>query len=200
MADAAVFNPADQSDFQTATGAPLKANGTFKGIYQIDNNLYPQKTHITNHLSHPIILGRDFLSKYALSINFSTFQLTLSHNTNSEANQNPTQDCFNVIDVSDKIPSFEEPRPRLSCPNLFNSSHTLQSDSDDLSETFMHNLEERCSDFQSVNSVSQNLTNVSDSSEFSYPYFRLPSFKHVVLLCVFFTISLTVLFQITKDQ
>ena len=28
MADAAVFNPADQSDFQTATGAPLKANGT----------------------------------------------------------------------------------------------------------------------------------------------------------------------------
>ena len=202
MADAAVFNPADQSDFQTATGAPLKANDTFKGIYQIDNNLYPQKTYITNHLSHPVILGRDFLSKYALSINFSTFQLTLSNNTNSEANQNPTQDCFNVIDVSDKIPSFEEPRPRLSCPNLFNSSHTLQSYSDDLSETFMHNLEERprCSDFQSVNSISQNLTDVSDSSEFSFPYFRLPSFKHVVLLCVSFAISLTVLFQITKDQ
>ena len=162
--------------------------------------MYLQKTYITNHLSHPIILGRDFLSKYALSINFSTFQLTLSDNSNSEANQNPTQECFNVIDVSDKIPSFEEPRPRLSCPNLFNSSHTLQSDSDDLSETFMHNLEERCSDFQSVNSISQNLTDVSDSSEFSYPYFRLPSFKHVVLLCVFFAISLTVLFQITKDQ
>ena len=200
MADAAVFNPADQSDFQTATGAPLKANGTFQGIYQIDNNLYPQQTYITNHLSHPIILGRDFLSKYALSINFSTFQLTLSDNTNSEANQNPTQDCFNVIDVSDKIPSFEEPRPKLSCPTLFNSSHTLQSDSDDLSETFMHNLAERCSDFQSVNSISQNLTDVSDSSEFSYPYFRLPSFRHVVLLYVFFAISLTVLFQITKDQ
>ena len=64
----------------------------------------------------------------------------------------------------------------------------------------MHNLEERCSDFQSVNSISQNLTDVSDSSEFSYPYFRLPSFKNVVLLCVFFAISLTVLFQITKDQ
>ena len=44
MADVAVFNPADQSDFQTAIGAPLKANGIFKDIYQIDNNLYPQKT------------------------------------------------------------------------------------------------------------------------------------------------------------
>ena len=54
MADVAVFKPADQSDFQTATGAPLKAIGTFKGIYQIDNNLYPQKTYITNYLSHPI--------------------------------------------------------------------------------------------------------------------------------------------------
>ena len=31
MADVAVFNPADQSDFQTATGAPLKAHRTFKG-------------------------------------------------------------------------------------------------------------------------------------------------------------------------
>ena len=195
MADVAVLNPAD---FQTATGAPLKAHGTFQGIYQIDNNLYPQRTYITNHLSHPIILGRDFLSKYALSINFSTFQLTLSDNSNSEVNQPPTQDCFDVIDVSDKIPSFEEPRPKFSCPNLFNSSHTLQSDSDDLSETFMHNLEERCSDFQSVNSISKNLTDVTDSSEFRYSYFRLPSFKNVVLLCVFFAISLTVLFQITK--
>ena len=156
-------------------------------------------TSITNHLSHPIILGRDFLSKYALSINFSTFQLTLSDNSNSEANQPPTQDCFNVIDVSDKIPSFEEPRPKFSCPNPFNSSHTLQSDSDDLSETFMHKLEERCSDFQSGNSISKNLTDVSDSSEFRYPYLRLPSFKNVVLLSVFFAISLTVLFQITKD-
>ena len=66
----AMADAADQSDFQTATGAPLKAHGTFKGIYQIDNNLYPQKTYITNYLSHPIISGRDFLSKYALSINF----------------------------------------------------------------------------------------------------------------------------------
>ena len=100
-----------------------------------------------------------------------------------------------MIHVSDKIPSFEEPRPKFSCPNLFNSSHTLQSDLDDLSETFMHNLEERCSDFQSVNSISKNLTDVTDSSEFRYPYFRLPSFKNVVLLCVFFAISLTVLFS-----
>ena len=68
MADVAVYNPVDQSDFQTTTGAPLKANATFKGIYQIDNDLYPQKTYITNHLSHPIISQRDFLSKYALSI------------------------------------------------------------------------------------------------------------------------------------
>ena len=50
MADVTVFNPAEQFDFQTATGAPLKAHGTFKGIYQINNNLYPQKTYITNHL------------------------------------------------------------------------------------------------------------------------------------------------------
>ena len=77
IAYVAVFNPADQSDFQTATGAPLKVNGTFKGVYQIDNNFYPQKTSTPNHLSHPIILGRDFLSKYVMSINFSTFQLTL---------------------------------------------------------------------------------------------------------------------------
>ena len=104
-----------------------------------------------------------------------------------------------MTDVSDKIPSFEEPRPKFSCPNLFNSSHTLQSDIDDLSETFMFNLEKRCSDFQSVNSISKNLTDVTDSSEFRDPYFRLPSFKNVVLLCVFFAISLTVLFQITKD-
>ena len=95
-----------------------------------------------------------------------------------------------MTDVPDKIPSFEEPRPKFSCPNLFNSSHTLQSDSYDLSETFMHNLEERCSDFQSVNSISKNLTDVTDSSEFRYPY--------VVLLCMFLAISLTVLFQITK--
>ena len=76
---------------------------------------------------------------------------------------------------------------------------TLQSDSDDLSETFMHNLEERCSDFQSVNSIFKNLTDVSDSSVFRYPYFRLTSLKNVVLFCVFFAISLTVLFQITTD-
>ena len=63
----------------------------------------------------------------------------------------------------------------------------------------MHNLEERCSDFQSVNSISKNLTDVTDTSEFRYPYFRLPSFKNVVLLCVFFAISLTVLLQITED-
>ena len=77
-----------------------------------------------------------------------------------------------MTDVSDKIPSFEKPRPKFSCPNPFNSSHTLQSDSDDLSETFMHNLEERCSDFQSVNSLFKNLTDVTDSSEFRCPYFR----------------------------
>ena len=101
--------------------------------------------------------------------------------------------------MSDKIPSFEEPRPKFSCPNLFNSSHTLQSDSDDLSETFMHNLGERCSDCQSINSISNNLTDVTDSREFRYPYFPLPLFKNVVLLCVFFAISLTVLFQITTN-
>ena len=52
---------------------------------------------------------------------------------------------------------------------------------------------------KAVNSISKNLTDVTDLSEFRYPYFRLPSFKNVVLLCVFFAISLTVLFQITKD-
>ena len=46
MADVAVFNPADQSDFQTATGAPLKANGTFNSIYQIDHNSYPQNLEL----------------------------------------------------------------------------------------------------------------------------------------------------------
>ena len=45
----------------------------------------------------------------------------------------------------------------------------------------MHKLEERCSDFQSVNSISKDLTDVTDSSEFRYPYFRLPLFKNVVL-------------------
>ena len=105
-----------------------------------------------------------------------------------------------MIDVSDKTSSFEEPRSKFSCPNFFNSSHTLQSDSDDLSETFMHNLEDKCSDFQSVNSISKNLTDVTESSEFRYPYFRFPSFKNVVSLGVFFDISLTVLLQVTAHS
>ena len=61
---------AGRSVFRTASGTLLQANGTFHSTHQFGSNFYPQKMYIINNLLHQTILGRDFLSKYTLSINF----------------------------------------------------------------------------------------------------------------------------------
>ena len=39
------LDPDRWSAFQTTSGTPLQANGTFQNSYQIGNNFYPQKTY-----------------------------------------------------------------------------------------------------------------------------------------------------------
>ena len=74
------LDPAGRSLFQTASGTPSQADGTFHSAYQFGNNFYPQKTYVMDNLLHPVFLGLDFLSKYALSINFLTSRLALGNN------------------------------------------------------------------------------------------------------------------------
>ena len=95
------LDPAGRSVFQAASGTSLQANGTFHSTYQFGNNFYPQKTYVMDNLPHPVLLGQDFLSKYALSINFLTSHLTLGNSPNFIKGQH--QNCFlNVIGFSHK--------------------------------------------------------------------------------------------------
>ena len=40
------LDPAGRSAFQTSSGTPLQADGTFHSTYQFGNNFYPQKTYV----------------------------------------------------------------------------------------------------------------------------------------------------------
>ena len=55
---------------QTASGTPLITKETFECSFQICDQFYPMKTLIIENLTHPVVLGRDFMFAYVLSIDF----------------------------------------------------------------------------------------------------------------------------------
>ena len=144
------LDPAGRSGFHTASGTPLQANGTFQNSYQIGNNFYPQKTYVMANLLHPVLLGRDFLSKYALSINFLTSHLTLGNNPDFVEHQDQIGSLtLNVIDFSHKNDRFQNflSEVKQTFPNTLRNS---EPDLNDLSDTVLHDLENKHYDFQSV--------------------------------------------------
>ena len=62
---------------QSASGNFLCIYGSFDCHFEIDGSFYPFQTYVIHDLSHPVILGRDFLSAFALSLNFSNSSLHL---------------------------------------------------------------------------------------------------------------------------
>ena len=198
------LDPAGRSVFQTASGTPLQANGTFHSTYQFGNNFYPQKTYVMDNLLHPVILGRDFLSKYALSINFLTSHLTLGNSPSFVEGQH--HNCsLNVIDFSHKNKRFHKFASKAR-PTLPNTLLDSEPDLDDFSETFLHDLTNIDSDDQSVDSTSRNLlsqfksvSSDENTSQSCSPCFRLPNLTNVVLHCLLLAISFMVLFQVTTN-
>ena len=199
------LDPAGRSGFHTASGTPLKANGTFQNSYQIGNNFYPQKTYVIANLLHPVLLGRDFLSKYALSINFLTSHLTLGNNPDFVEHQDQIG-SLNVIDFSHKNDRFQNflSEVKQTFPNTLRNS---EPDLNDLSDTVLHDLENKHYDFQSVDSPSRYLSSQFKSnfpdektSQSCSSCSRISSLKNVILNCVLLAISFMVLFQVLTDS
>ena len=53
------LDPAGRSVFQTTSGTPLQADGTFYSTYLFGNDVYPHKTYVMDNVLHPVILVRD---------------------------------------------------------------------------------------------------------------------------------------------
>ena len=154
---------------------------------------------------HPVLPGRDFLSKYALSINFLVSHLTLGNNPNVAKHQDQIF-SLNVIDFShknDRFQNFVSKAKQTFLNTLLNS----ELDLDDLSDTVLHDLENEQSYFQSVDSPSRYLSsqfksNSSDenTSQSCSSCSRISSLKNVVLHCLLLAISFMVLFQVQTDS
>ena len=152
-----------------------------------------------------MLLARDFLSKYALSINFLTSHLTLGNNPNFVEHQDHI--CsLNVIDFSHKNDRFQNflSEAKQTFPSTLPDS---EPDLHDLSATVLHDLANKHSDFQSVDSPSRNLSsqfksNSSDetTSQSSSSCSRIPSLKHVILHYLLLAICFMVLFQVLTDS
>ena len=131
-----------------------------------------------NNPLHPVIMGRDFLSKYALSINFLTSHLTLGNNTNfvEERRHNYS---FNVIDFSHKNKRFQKfaSTARQTLPN---TSLDSEPDLDDFSETFLNDLKNINSDVQSVDSTSRILLSQVNPNQYGggalWPPYSFPQY------------------------
>ena len=199
------LDPAGRSGFHTASGTPLQANGTFQNDYQIGHNFYPQKTYVMANLLHPVLLGLDFLSKYALSINFLTSHLTLGNNPDFVERQDQIG-SLNVIDFSHKNDRFQNflSEVKQTFPNTLRHS---EPDLNDLSDTVLHDLENKHYDFQSVDSPSRYLSSQFKSnssgektSQSCSSCSRISSLKNVILHCVLLAISFIVLFQVLTDS
>ena len=65
-------------DLQTAGGTPSITKWTFECSFQIGDQFYPMKTLIIENLTHPVVLGRDFMFAYVLSIDFNKSLITFS--------------------------------------------------------------------------------------------------------------------------
>ena len=64
------FNSSKSLTVHSASCTPLRIHGSFPCQFQINEVSYPFPTYVIYDLSHPVILGSDFLTAYALSIDF----------------------------------------------------------------------------------------------------------------------------------
>ena len=84
---------------QSASGKFLCIYGSFDCHFEIDGSSYPFQTYVIHDLSHPVILGRDFLSAFALSLNFSNSSLHLCSSPLTPIPSRPSlqqSKCFTV--------------------------------------------------------------------------------------------------------
>ena len=65
--------------FTLATNQHIHSTGTVKLHFRLDNHVFAHHFHIMFNLSHPIIIGIDFLRKFGLKIDFATFTCTFSN-------------------------------------------------------------------------------------------------------------------------
>ena len=75
------FNSSTSLNVHSASRTPLRMHGSFRCQFQINGVSYPFPTYVIYDLSHPVILGSDFLAAYALSIDFRTLRLQLHNST-----------------------------------------------------------------------------------------------------------------------
>ena len=64
------FNSSTSLTVHSASRTPLRIHGSFRCQFQINGVSYPFPTYVIYDLSHPVILGSNFLAAYALSIDF----------------------------------------------------------------------------------------------------------------------------------
>ena len=74
------LNSSTSLTVHSASRTPLRIHGSFPCQFQINGVSYPFPTYVIYDLSHPVILGHDFLAAYAPSIDFRTLQLQF-HNS-----------------------------------------------------------------------------------------------------------------------
>ena len=89
-----VFSP-----IQSASGNFLCIYGSFNCHFEIDGSFYPFQTYVIHDLSHPVILGHDFLSALALSLNFLNSSLHLRSSPLTPLPSRPSlhqSKCFTV--------------------------------------------------------------------------------------------------------
>ena len=121
----------------TASGTPLITKGTFECSFQIGNQFYPIKTLIIENLTHPVVLGRDFMFAYDSSIDFKKSLITLSDEP--ALMTTPTEDDISDTTAFPGLSLVAEPFVSNTCPKQPRSQDA--SDPFDLSDTFLSDSE-----------------------------------------------------------
>ena len=66
------------SNISNSRGNALRSFRVFYVSFNIDGSLYPFQTYVMKNLSHEVILGREFLSIFAKTIDFENFHSHLN--------------------------------------------------------------------------------------------------------------------------
>ena len=179
---------------QTASGIPLIIKGTFECSFQIGDQFYPMKTLIIENLTHPVVLGRDFMFAYVLSIDFKKSLITLSDKP--DLMTPPTEDDISDTTAFHGLSLVAEPfvsntRPKQprsqDASDPFDLSDTFLSDSEPFLEASVSTiLDAKPSTVLSVPSNNETARNYHNAR---FPCLkRLPNFSSFLLILLFLTV------------
>ena len=179
---------------QTASGTPLITKRTFECSFQIGDQFYLMKTLIIENLTHPVVLGRDFMFVYVLSIDFKNSLITLSDEP--DLMTPPTEDDISDTTAFPGLSLVAEPfvsntRPKQprsqDASDPFDLSDTFSSDSEPFLEVSVSTISDAKP--STVLSLPSNDEIARNHHNARFPYLtRLPNLSSFLLILLFLTV------------